>query len=54
MYFIPIKYFFSQKNPHNKKFKFVTARSSNFSATAEFSPMLVETPYSGGVIQKPT
>ena len=39
--FITIKDFFHKK--------FVTKSSSNCRVTAKFCPMLVETPYSGGV-----
>ena len=42
---------FSQKYAHNKKREeCLTARSSNCCVSAKLCPLLVETPYSGGVI----
>ena len=37
-----------------KKMKFLTARSSKCSVLANLFPMLVKTPYSGGVINPKT
>ena len=50
-----ISRFFPQNNAHNKKEKkLLTATSSNCIVSAKFCPMLVETPYSGGVINPKT
>ena len=57
MHLLPIQVFFSHKRMHiikERKKKNFTARSSNCSVTAKVCPMLVETPYSGGVINPKT
>ena len=55
MHFISVEDFFSQKYARNvQRKKLLTARSSNCSVSAKLFPMLVETPYFGGVINPKT
>ena len=54
MHFIQIQDFF-HKNMHViRKKELLTARSAKCSVSEKFSPMLVETPYFGGVINPKT
>ena len=52
-HFIPIQNF-CPKNMQVVKKKLLTARSSNCSVSAKFFPLLVKTPYFGGVINQKT
>ena len=65
MHFIPIQDFFLQKYAHKKEKIFdskvftknmhiICARSSNCGVSAKFFPVLVKTPYFGGVIHPKT
>ena len=54
MYFIPIQNFFHTNMQVIKIKNLFTARSSNSSVSAKFFPMLVKTPYFGGVINQKT
>ena len=48
------KTFFHKNNQVIKRRKLLTARSSNYSVSAKFFPMLVKTPYIGGIINQKT
>ena len=54
MQLLPIQDFFHNNMHVIKRQIFLTARSSNCSVSAKFFPMLVETPYFGGVINPKT